>query len=236
MHIDQSDFHDQLMRGLTHRMNNILSLFHGYLGLLLDDKSLNATALDGLAQIKEGAQAATDLLDRTRELARPVSGIWQEIDVQNFLSDLRPMVQEFTSRPVELEIECEEDLAHLWADVRRLKTAVFEIIRNAIDATPDDGTVHVYARNEPRCDPEHQATSSISWVSITISDDGPGIPKKLMHKIFHPFFSTKHEDGAAGLGLTVALGLVQQLGGAIRVKSEDGHTAVRVLLPSRTHS
>ena len=49
-----SEFQDQLVRGLAHRMNNILSLFHGYLGLLMDDKKLNPVMKDGLSRILNG--------------------------------------------------------------------------------------------------------------------------------------------------------------------------------------
>src|SRR6478752_1797568 len=52
MQIAHNDFQDQLVRGLAHRMNNILSLFHGYLSLLVENENLDPATLDGLAMIK----------------------------------------------------------------------------------------------------------------------------------------------------------------------------------------
>ncbi len=48
MRIEQSEFHDHLVRGLTHKMNNILSLFHGYLGMLMEDQKLDRDTMTGL--------------------------------------------------------------------------------------------------------------------------------------------------------------------------------------------
>src|SRR5438874_1259487 len=79
MQIEHSEFQDQLVRGLAHRMNNILTLFHGYLGLLLDNKKLDKPTLDGLAKIQNGARAASDLMDRTHSLVRPSSAVWREL-------------------------------------------------------------------------------------------------------------------------------------------------------------
>jgi nitrogen-specific signal transduction histidine kinase len=55
----------------------------------------------------------------------------------------------------------------------------------------------------------------------------------MTEKIFQPFFTTKKKQNAAGLGLTVALGFVQQAGGVLRFESKPGKTAFQMLLPSR---
>ena len=73
MQIILSDFQDQLVKGLSHRMNNILTLFHGYLGLLLDNEKLDPVTHEGLAKIKDGARIATELMDRTNALVRPTN-------------------------------------------------------------------------------------------------------------------------------------------------------------------
>src|SRR5687767_13070788 len=85
MRLSIEQFQEQLIRGLTHRMNNILSLFHGYLGLLMDDRKLDAVTREGLAKIKEGARAATELMERTNALVRPASTTWREINLADLL-------------------------------------------------------------------------------------------------------------------------------------------------------
>jgi nitrogen-specific signal transduction histidine kinase len=64
-----------------------------------------------------------------------------------------------------------------------------------------------------------------------VTDSGPGIPTESVSRVFQPFFTTKHKQGAVGLGLTVAVGLIQQLGGMICFESQPGRTTFQISLP-----
>ncbi|MFA6222741.1 MAG: ATP-binding protein [Desulfomonilaceae bacterium] len=57
---------------------------------------------------------------------------------------------------------------------------------------------------------------------IEISDDGPGMPKHLLGRIFDPFVSNKKDDEKIGLGLSISFGILRRLGGQIKVSSEQG--------------
>ena len=118
----------------------------------------------------------------------------------------------------------------------RLRVALKEIVKNACEASPLDGIVQISIKSysKPvRTRGRSLASPPLSWTAISVSDFGQGIPADLNQKIFQPFFSTKSQLDSMGLGLSVALGLVQQLGGAIRLQSKPGRTTVKVLLPSR---
>jgi len=232
MQIDHSEFQDQLVRGLAHRMNNILTLFHGYLGLLLDNKRLDKSTLEGLAKIKEGARAASELMDRTHSLVRPPTVVWREVKLGDFVRMLKPSFDAIRGPKTELTVDCQDDLPTIWADALRIKTAVLEIVRNALEATAAGGNVRIILRAAPQ-PPGNHARQPIQWVSMTVTDDGDGVPAEMTEKIFQPFFTTKKKQNAAGLGLTVALGFVQQAGGVLRFESKPGKTAFQMLLPSR---
>src|SRR5438093_10738722 len=90
MQIEHSEFQDQLVRGLSHRMNNILTLFHGYLGLLMDDRNLDPITRAGLNKIRDGARAATDLMERTHAISRPASSVRREVNLADFFHQLAP--------------------------------------------------------------------------------------------------------------------------------------------------
>jgi two-component system cell cycle sensor histidine kinase/response regulator CckA len=236
MRIEQSEFHDQLVRGLTHKMNNILSLFHGYLGLLMEDKKLDRNTLAGLLRIRDSADAASKLMDRTKALATPSSSAWRQIGPEDFFRSLQPSLQLFVERGIQLEIACDPGVSDFWVDAGRLRMAVKEIVKNACEASPANGTVEISVKphTRPVRTRGRRATSPpITWTAISVTDSGAGIPTDLNAKIFQPFFSTKNKRDSLGLGLSVALGLVQQLGGAIRLRSKPGKTTVKVLLPSR---
>lgn len=235
MQILTSDFQDQLVRGLSHRMNNILSLFHGYLGLLMDDQKLDPVARQGLQKIKDGARAATDLMERTNSLVRPSSSVWREINLAEMLRQLRPTFENSCPPRVHIGIECAEDLPRVWADGSRVRLALTELVRNACEAAKSRVTIRVTA-NEGRVQgelfhaeneqPEH-------WLNISISDDGAGIPLDSAEKIYTPFYTTKRNQHSAGLGLTVVCGCAQQLGGTLHHTSGPGKTTFELTLPSR---
>jgi two-component system cell cycle sensor histidine kinase/response regulator CckA len=236
MRIEQSEFHNHLVRGLTHKMNNILSLFHGYLGLLIDDKKLDRDTVAGLLRIRDSADAAAKLMDRTKAFATPSSAVWRQVAPEDFFRTLMPSLQLFAERGIQLHVECEPDLPDLWVDTSRLRVAIKEIVKNACEASPANGAVRIAVK--PHARPvrtrgRRSAAPSIAWTAICVTDSGKGIPADLNTKIFQPFFSTKNKRDSLGLGLSVALGLVQQLGGAIRLQSKPGKTTVKVLLPSR---
>jgi signal transduction histidine kinase len=136
-----------------------------------------------------------------------------------------------------LQIECPDSVPRIWADSSHLRLSVLEIVRNACEASREKGVVTVSAAAESRV-PQglSNAAQPITWISITVTDHGPGIPAHLTERVFNPFFTTRQQQNAAGLGLTVALGLVQRMGGVIRIDSKPGNTVVRVLLPSRSET
>jgi signal transduction histidine kinase len=236
MRFEQSEFHNQLVRGLTHRMNNILSLCQGYIGMLIDDKNLDRDTRDGLIRIRESADAASSLMDRTKALATPSSTVWRQVAPDDFFKSLMPAFQAYASRGVTFQVSCEPGMPDLYADTARLRVALKEIVKNACEASPANGIVKITVKRHPHpFSPRGRqlGPALIDWTAITVTDSGKGIPPSLSAKVFQPFFSTKRNDSAVGLGLSVALGLVQQLGGAIRLQSKPGRTAVKVLLPGR---
>ncbi len=222
------------MRGVAHRMNNILTLFHGYIGLLLDNQKLDKQTMDGLAKIKEGANAASELMDRTHSLARPSTLVWREVNVAEFVRMMKPSLLTHCGPNTNLELDLPDDVPPVWADAARVKTIIFEIVRNACEATfAAGGTVKVVLRAVP-APGGNRTAKALPWVSITVTDDGPGVTEKATDRIFQPFFSTKKRKSNAGLGLTVALTFVQHLGGILRSHSIPGNTEFQVLLPSRS--
>ena len=229
MQTEPSEYQEQLVRGLAHRMNNILTLFHGYVGLLLDNKKLDAESRDGLAKMKRNARAATDLIDRTHALVRSSSGHTRDIDVLELVLALRPAFDALRGPDTQISIEIPYDLPHLRADGTRIKTALTELVRNALEATAEGGDVEISARVAPA--PAGHDDDTTTWVAIEITDEGPGIPEECGRRIFQPFFTTKRMQNAAGLGLSIALAFAQQHGGTICYHRRAHRSVFELILP-----
>jgi PAS domain S-box-containing protein len=94
------------------------------------------------------------------------------------------------------------------------------LLQNSVQA--GQGHVHVSIRTGRHGD----------WVSLTVEDNGPGIPPEHLGRIFDPFYSTRFESGGTGLGLSVVHGIITDHGGTISVESRVGQgTAFQIHLP-----
>ena len=127
-------------------------------------------------------------------------------------------------RSVEVSLHVPDDMPPIESDRGRLQEIFLNIINNAFAAINDGGHVNIQVKPES----EHR-------FSVTITDDGCGIPEADLHRVFEPFFSTKTNRGGTGLGLSITSGLVQELGGEINVTSKVGTgTSFIVRLPFKS--
>ncbi|TGD77957.1 sensor histidine kinase [Hymenobacter wooponensis] len=93
------------------------------------------------------------------------------------------------------------------------------LLDNAIDAMPGGGEITLRTRQEG------------DFVLVSVIDNGPGIPPEVLPHILEPFYTTKPAGEGTGLGLDIALRIIEQHDGRLEVQSEPGHTEFRVWLP-----
>jgi len=121
----------------------------------------------------------------------------------------------------------------VWLDSEKMKQVFLNLFSNAIDFTPEGGRVEIVTRKP--AEDEYSMT-----VQIEIKDNGAGIEDSMIHKIFDPYYTTKHKSDlhqGTGLGLFIAHQNMQDHGGTIDVKSEVGNGTTFILtLPNRPPS
>jgi len=105
-----------------------------------------------------------------------------------------------------------------------IRQVLFNLLANSIDAIKQSGTIHLSVEDATRND--------MNGCVVEVSDNGEGIPKENLDKIFQPFFTTKKDVGT-GLGLWVCREIIRKHGGSIHVQSEKGTTKFTVFLPSQ---
>jgi two-component system, NtrC family, sensor kinase len=103
--------------------------------------------------------------------------------------------------------------APVWSDPYRIRQALINLLTNAAHAIGSEGVITVALED------------SVNHAAITVSDNGPGIPRENLTRIFEPFFSTKSPGEGTGLGLFVTRGIIDKLGGSVTVDSEIGQGA-----------
>jgi len=123
---------------------------------------------------------------------------------------------------LDLEKRLDPALPPIYCDASQVQQALLALLMNAIEAMPQGGRLRVSTAYDP--------TQRVCRVAV--SDEGLGIPDEILPHIFEPFFTTKEESKGVGLGLAIALGIIQQHGGNIEVVSTPQKgTTFTVLLP-----
>jgi len=124
---------------------------------------------------------------------------------------------------IEKVLNLQEDLPPVYVDPKQMQQVFLNLILNAIQAMKEGGVLTI--------DTAVVELDSGRRVRVSIGDTGPGIPEQILGKIFTPFFTTKAQG--TGLGLAICQKLVEQQGGIIGVKSEDGKgTIFHIDLPA----
>jgi signal transduction histidine kinase len=112
-------------------------------------------------------------------------------------------------RNIRLAFHAENDTVSVQLPEGEVKQILYNLIRNAIQASPDNEIVEVVLE------------TSAKQIKVCVKDRGPGIPARIVSRIFDPFFTTKHgrSEAGMGLGLSVSRSLIEAMGGRIDVTS-----------------
>ncbi|HVG20981.1 MAG TPA: ATP-binding protein, partial [Blastocatellia bacterium] len=119
---------------------------------------------------------------------------------------------------IDLEMDVAEDTLSVRADASRLRQVMVNMISNAHHALKAKGSdkklLRIITRNDERADGR--------MVRVEFYDNGVGIRRENMEKVFDPFFTTRRDSGGTGLGLSLSFGIIHDYGGKITVESEEG--------------
>jgi PAS domain S-box-containing protein len=125
---------------------------------------------------------------------------------------VNPLRLQVEARGVKLSLDVPPDLPHVAVDRSQIERVIANLITNALRATPAGGAITVAAARRG------------SEVAIAVSDNGAGIPRDYLARIFEPFVQVPHASGGgAGLGLSISRRIVEGHGGRLTVQSESGH-------------
>ena len=212
----------ELAAAVAHEVNNPLTGILGFSELLMAELPEDDARHEEAAVIRDEAVRARSIVRALLEFARP--GQPQRIPAN--LNDLARLTLELVRfRASEAGVRIAADygnLPSLEVDPDGLGQVLLSLFNNAIDAMPNGGMLHVTTL----CEAER--------VGVIVADGGIGMDEKTRARIFSPFFSTRPgSGGAAGLGLSVSLQIVESHGGTIEVASAPGQGSVfSVWLPT----
>ena len=218
-----------LAGGIAHDFNNLLTGIFGFLEiarLRAGVGSLAGAPLDSASSVLERARGLTQQLLTFARGGEPVT---RPTSLQELLASCMRFALSGSSLRSELNVA--EDLWHCEIDERLIDQAFDNILINARQATPAGGSVVVDAANVELPDTVASSLLPGRYVSVTVRDQGAGIPHEALGRVFDPFFTTKATG--TGLGLATTHSIIKRHRGLIEIQSEPGAgTTVRVLLPA----
>ncbi|MCL5743578.1 MAG: PAS domain S-box protein [Acidobacteria bacterium] len=221
--------------GLGHDFNNLLTVISGYSELLLRQADPESEMRPAIEEVLEAAGKASALTRRLLAFGRKQLMQPKLLDLNQVVEDIRPMLKGMLGEDVQLVTLLGSDLGLVKADPGQIQQLIINLAANARDAMPFGGKLlieTVDAEIEPRGTGRHPGVAPGHYVVLTVSDTGHGMDHPTLHHLFEPFFTTKDPGGAAGLGLSVVHGIVEQSGGRISVASNPGlGTSFRIYLP-----
>jgi signal transduction histidine kinase/CheY-like chemotaxis protein len=222
-----------LAAGIAHEINNPVAIMveeAGWLEDLLDDPEFRQHPdleefRRALQQIRTQGRRCRDITYNLLSFARRTSYKLESVQLNDLVRDVTAAAEKRAQAcHVTLATHCDPALPKLLVAPSEMQQVLVNLINNAIDATE--------GRRGGRVD----VSTSLDGDEITVSvaDTGHGIPRDQLDRIFDPFYTTKPVGKGTGLGLSISDGIVERLGGTIRVTSEVGVGSTFVVrLPRR---
>lgn len=218
-----------LAGGIAHDFNNILTAIIGNLSLLKELAEQDSQIYSRLIETEKASLQARDLTHQLLTFSQGGAPVKDTVSLVKLIEDSVTFTLRGTK--VRSELSVEEKLWPVEVDESQMSRVIHNIVVNAVQAMPKGGILTVKTSN---LDSGGITTLSMlpgQYVSVTIADNGTGIPGKLLPNIFDPYFTTK-EDGS-GLGLAIAYSIIQRHDAHIAVESEvDIGTTFTIYLPA----
>jgi PAS domain S-box-containing protein len=241
---DQSDklrLHDEMLRaqkleslgvlagGIAHDFNNILTAVIGNLSLARSSIPASSPALHRLGDADKALARARSLTQQLVTFAKGGAPVRRPANLAPLVRDIARFALTGSS------VVCEVNLApELWAvqvDEAQIGQVIENMVINADQAMPDEGRITITLDNVLVDETSAHPVPAGPYVRMTVHDNGPGIPKRFLARIFDPYFTTKQKG--SGLGLAISYSIVRSHKGAISVDSEPGSgTTFVVYLPA----
>jgi len=211
----------KMAAGVAHEINNPLTS-------ILINAHLLKEELSADTRFGENLKIIVDETARCASIVKDLLAFSRQTPPCIVSGDIRPVVEkavlllknQAALQKVTVSCEFAGGLPNVEMDAGKIEQVFTNVILNALDAMPGGGGLFITA-----------GLAGDRFIAVTFRDEGCGIPAKVLTKVFDPFFTTKGVKGT-GLGLSVSYGIVEQHGGRMDIRSEEGKgTTVTVYLP-----
>ncbi len=225
----------KMAAGIAHEINNPLAVIGekaGWMEDLLADEEFKDS--ENYKEFAASIEKIAEHVDRARKITHSMLGFARrmeprldDVEINTVLDrTIEMLINHARINNIEIKKRYTDHLPVIASDESQLQQVFMNLINNAIDAIGSDGKIEIQTKRNDQ------------WLVIAIHDNGPGIPKSVVKKIFDPFYTTKPNGKGTGLGLSISYRIIEKMGGNITVDSKEGEGAtftvsLPVVLPEK---
>ena len=219
----------ELFPFVAHEIRNPLHAIGGAMTIIQKRIVADPLVEQSINVINEEIKRLTSFVNECLEFSNPSDlSKFSATDLNDIITssvDLMMPAFHDTAKQIDLSLSLQENLPRLQTNFNEIKQVVLNIIKNAVEAIDEKGSLSIVTSYDPRL--------TRHFLTITFSDTGKGIRKEIAKKIFDPFFTTKTASGGTGLGLSVCRKIIcENHRGTLTIDSEENRgTTVTIRLP-----
>ena len=222
-----------LAGGIAHDFNNILSGIYGNISLAKLKLSQNKSAIEFIEKAEQSMERATHLTRQLLTFSKGGTPIKENISLDKLISEI--VAFDLSGSNMKPVFKQTKNLWDTEVDKGQIEQVFSNLVINANQASPNGGNLYITLENTVIKDQEIIDLKQGNYVKITIQDQGIGIDKKYLNKIFDPYFTTKRTGN--GLGLATSYSIIKKHNGHIEIESELGKgTTFTIYLPASNPS
>ncbi len=218
-----------LAGGIAHDFNNLLTGVMGNIGLAKMYVEPDGKALETLDEAEKAAGRARNLTQQLLTFARGGKPVKKYTDIATLIRESATFA--LRGSAVKLELSLPDDLWPVEVDEGQMNQVIQNIIINAEEAMPAGGILQIRAVNTVVKKAGALLLSKGNYILIDIGDEGVGISREHLERIFEPYFTTKQRG--SGLGLSTVYSIIKNHGGCVFAESAQGKgTTFHIYLPA----
>jgi signal transduction histidine kinase len=201
---------ETLAAGIAHELNNPISIILGFSGLLLEKADPGGQAYKDLQAIERQGQNCQQVVDNLLSFSRIKEDVRGRVDINQVIERLMTVVGPgLKAQGIIYESSLSDQLPTGPGNPQKWQQIILNLINNAKTAMPSGGKLKIWtaSRNQGK------------GIEIGFQDTGNGIPEDHLGRIYDPFFTTEKEGRGIGLGLSIAYGIITNIGGTITCHS-----------------
>ncbi len=224
-----------LAGGIAHDFNNILGVIMGYTGMALDDLSDLKVVIKYLNRVMSASDRAKDMVKQILAFSRKSDQIMGSVNIGKVIKETISFLRSSIPTTIEIKSDIEEGLGLVSGNATQINQVIMNLGTNAAHAMKDNGGLLTVNLKEVKLESEDSTILDLEpgiYQQLIISDTGCGMSKKLIERIFEPYFTTKKKGEGTGMGLSVIYGIINNHKGKINVYSEpEKGTVFNVYFP-----